>query len=124
MTIEEIRKEIKCCKKILLRIQKENKILKLNKEIICEQLTTITETYDFKNCWVETCRFKEKNTKIYLVKFYDKQKNDKEVTIENIDWLNKKVIHKNFKKNNISTNIISNILYAIKDTKKKIKNNE
>lgn len=124
MTIEEIHKKVEECKKMLLEIQKESSSLKSDKEDIREQFTTISETYDFANCWIETFRFKKENTKIHLVDFYDKQTDDKKITADNIDWLDKDVIYKNFRNNGINTNIIPYILYAISDTNNKIKNNE
>ena len=88
-----------------------------------ETFATIVETYEFEKCWVETNRFKDKD-EIAWLRFNDKQTDSKIIDVDNLDWLNENVIYENFKEDGINTNIIPNILYAIKDTNNKIKNNE
>ena len=94
-----------------------------NEEEPHEVFTSITETYEFDNCWVETNRFIDGDYIIY-VEFNDKQREYKIITVDNLDWLDEDKIYENFEKDGINTNIIPNILYAIKHTNNKIKNNE
>lgn len=103
----------------LNRLEKQFSI----KEETVNGLTTITETYDFKKCWVQTNRFHDADHITY-VRIKDKQIESDKIYIDNLDWLKESVIYENFKEDNLNTNIIPNILYAIKDTNNKINNNE